>query len=340
MEISDRSKKVLNAVVQCYIGRPEPVGSRYLTKTYEFSLSSATIRNIMADLEEMGYLKQPHTSAGRVPTDKGFRFYVDSLHTTAESSEAERIMGLMRRKYMRLSDDINGLLSGVTSYMADLTSFAVFAVPLRANNTTLNRIQLFRYKRVKTVAVLLTNEGLITNRILDSDFGLSQKELDRVSDFLNSEYAGYTISEIRKSIGERVVKEKAQKEILIAQCMNVTREALSFDGCDLIMSGVPELIGLPEFSSRINSTARAIEDKSRMIWILDKLASSSGVKVLIGQENPEKSFRKFSIVTAEYSQGERSLGRVGMIGPTRMDYRKAIPLVDMMAKYISSVIVG
>jgi len=340
MELNDRARKVLMAVVQSYIGRPEPVGSRYLTKSYDFKLSPATIRNIMADLEDMAYLAQPHTSAGRVPTDKGFRYFVDSLAKEDKNVEAERILGTIRKKFTHLRDDVNGLLVEVASHMADVTHCAVFAVPLRPENTTLNRVQLFRYKGSKTVAVLLTNEGLITNRVIDTDFGLSQKELDRVVDFLNSEYSGHTISEIRNSIETRVAEEKVLRDILVTQCMHITREALAFYGNDIIMAGVPELIGLPEFSTRINSIAKAIEDKKRILRILERVAGSKEVSVLIGGENSDRSFSDFSIVTAEYTQGDRPLGRVGMIGPTRMDYQRAIPLVNTMAKYISSVIIG
>jgi len=340
MELNERPRKVLMAVVQSYIDRPEPVGSRYLTKAYDFKLSPATIRNIMADLEEMGFLVQPHTSAGRMPTDSGFRYFVDSLTPEGGSAEAERILDTIGRKTGHLKDDVNGLLTEVAFHMAGVSHCAVFAVPLRPENTTLNRVQLFRYKGSKTVAVLLTNEGLITNRVIDSDFGLSQKELDRVVDFLNSEYSGHTISEIRESIEARVAHEKALKDILVTQCMHITREALAFSGTDIIMAGVPELIGLPEFSSRINSIARAIEDKKRILRILDRLSGSGDVSVLIGRESSEMSFSDFSIVTAEYTQGDRPLGRVGMIGPTRMDYERAIPLVNSMAKYISSVIIG
>lgn len=340
MELSERAKKVLMAVVKSYISRPEPVGSRYLTKSYDFKLSSATIRNIMADLEELGYLVQPHTSAGRVPTDSGFRLFVDSIKVKESNSEAERLFSSLGSKLAHLRDDVNGMLMEITSQMAGATHYAVFAVPLRPENTTLNRVQLFRYKGSKTVAVLLTNEGLITNRVIDSDFGLSQKELDRVVDFLNSEYSGCTISDIRRSIRKRVEEEKALKDILVTQCLKITREALAFTGNDIILAGVPELIGLPEFSSRINSIARAIEDKRKILSILERVSDSGDVSVLIGGENFDSSFSDFSIVTAEYRQGDRPLGRVGMIGPTRMDYQRAIPMVGSMAKYISSVIIG
>ena len=149
MELNERPRKVLMAVVQSYIDRPEPVGSRYLTKAYDFKLSPATIRNIMADLEDMGLLVQPHTSAGRMPTDSGFRYFVDSLAPEGGNAEAERILDTIGKKTGHLKDDLNGLLAEVASHMADVSHCAVFAVPLRPENTTLNRVQLFRYKGIE-----------------------------------------------------------------------------------------------------------------------------------------------------------------------------------------------
>ncbi len=337
--MNERAQRVLRASVESYIGKFEPIGSGYLTKKYNFNLSSATIRNIMADLEDRGYLAQPHTSAGRVPTDKGFRYFVDTIKVDDSSSEADKLLAYIRNKYQYLRDDINGLLSEVTGHVAGMTGCAVFAVPLRPGNTTLNRIQLFRYRGSRTVAVLLTNEGLVTNRVINSDFGLTQRELDRVSDFLNSEYAGYTISEVRDSIKERIAQEKAMRDILITTSIQITQEALAFDSSDIIMSGVPEFIGQPDFKSRINTIAMAIENKKQILKVLGGL-SSGKAEVVIGGENPVKSFREFSIVTAEYTQGDRPLGRVGVIGPTRMNYKKNIPLVNVMASYVSSVIIG
>ena len=338
--LNERAQKVLRAVVRSYIARPEPVGSRYLTKAYKFNLSSATIRNIMADLEDMGYLMQPHTSAGRRPTDMGFRFYVDNLKFKERDAGAERLMGHMKKKYTHLRNDLNSLLGGVTQHMANATGCAVFAVPLRPDNTTLNRVQLFRYKGNRTVVLLLTNEGLITNRVIDSDFGLTQKDLDRVSDFLNSEYSGYTISEVRKSIKDRVAQEKALRDILITQCMQITREAFAYDANEIIISGISELMSQPEFSSKIDSIMRAIDDKHKMIDILDSLGASGGIDVIIGKENSESRFSDLSIVSAQYSQGDRVLGRVGVIGSTRMDYNKTMPMVDVMARYVSSMIIS
>lgn len=340
-EMNDRRQRVLRAVVQSYIQNPSPVGSRLVTRRYKFNLSSATIRNIMADLEEMGYLVQPHTSAGRVPTDKGFRFYVDQLDPSMKRAESEAVMSSLERKFKLMRDDINHLLGEVAHEFSFLTNHLVFAMPLRPTNTTLNRVQLYRYRGGRTVAVLMTNEGLVTSRVIDRDFGISQRDLDRISDFLNSEFSGYTIDEIRLRVVEQMSREKALADMMITQAINICREALAMPGAEIILSGLPELIGLPEFSDRIERIAKAIEDKSAIVSILDSLgavgglAHGPGVHVAIGREIPNVNLQDLSIVTAEYCQGTRALGSVGLIGPMRMDYARTIPLVSLMARFVS-----
>jgi heat-inducible transcriptional repressor len=338
MELNERNRSVLEAVVDSYIERPVPVGSRHIAKKYVFRLSSATIRNIMADLEDMGYLSQPHTSAGRVPTDKGYRLYVESLRESGYGLEEEKLLVSMRNSFMDIREDITRLLNEITAKVADMSSYLTFALPLRADNTTLNRVQLYRYKGDRTVAVLMTNEGLVTTKVLYEDYGLEQKSLERISDYLNSEYSGYTIDEIRSSVMNQISRQKELADVLVTKAVQICREALVFPGYDIIFSGVSEFIGLPEFADKVNSIARAVEDKQTIIEILDGLSGGQEAQVIIGRENPEDGFRNLSIVSAEYSREGRPLGRVGMIGPTRMDYSRAIPLVEVMAKYISSAV--
>jgi heat-inducible transcriptional repressor len=333
--LNERSKQILLALVESYIERPGPVGSRYLTRKYGFRFSPATVRNIMADLEEMGYLVQPHTSAGRVPSDKGFRLYVDYL-SRGKLDVAERYIEELRKAVEWLRSDINDLLREATRALSAMSHYVVFAEPIRCDNTTLNRIELFRYRGNQIVAVLLGNEGLVRSRILDTDFGLTQRELNRISEYLNSEFSGCTLDEVRRELVKQMSKEKTICDILISKAMDLCKEAITFPVAEMIVSGLPELLGLPEFSDRINDIARAIEDKNRIIDILDGLADSDDdVHVIIGSEIPEEQMRGLSIVSASYKEGQRPLGRVGIIGPTRMDYSRAIPMVQQAARLIT-----
>jgi len=342
MELTDRSQRVLEAVVQSYIQRPVPVGSRLVAKKYDFRLSPATIRNIMADLEDLGYLEQPHTSAGRIPTDKGYRMYVDALRASPNADKYEddgdQFFRSLSDDFRDVREDMDSLLGEVTTRISSISHYLAFAIPLRPDNTTLNRVQLYRYRGNNTVAILMTNEGLVTNKVLYSDFGLDQKDLDRISDYLNSEFSGATIDDIRTAVVSQMSRERARAEALIGKAMQICNEALAFSGCDIIFSGFSELLGLPEFEDKVNVIMRAIEDRHKMVAILDGLGGGQEAQVLIGAENPDKQYEALSIITAEYSAGKRPLGRVGMIGPTRMDYSSAIPLVEVMARYISSTI--
>lgn len=340
-EIDERNKRVLKAVVQCYIDRPDPVGSRYVTKNYAFNLSSATIRNIMADLEEMGFLRQPHTSAGRVPTDMGFRFFVDALLHEPDESDDKFQMEL-DSNVANIKRGINEILKDTTSIMSRLSRYLVFAVPSASDGTTLNRIQLFRYRGGQLVAVLMSNEGLVRSRIIESNLGLTQKELDRICDFLNSQFSGWTIDSIRTELIRQMSNEKALADILVSKAVAICEDALTFPDSDMIVSGLPDLLALPDFSDRINEIAETMEDKHRIVRLIDELAGYAGdtgeIQVAIGSEIPFETLKGLSIVSASYKRGSITLGRFGVIGPTRMDYPMAISMVNQAARFITAVL--
>ncbi len=337
--LNERKRKVLQAVVQSYIETPEPVGSRLVAKKYRFNLSPATIRNIMADLEDMGFLQQPHTSAGRVPTDKGYRCYVDALRLSSNSLQSRTALAV-RKRLESIRDNISDQLSEAARSLSEMSNYLAFAIPVNPDGTTLNRIQLYRYRKNKIVAVLITNEGLVTNRILDTDLNLSQRDLNRISDYLNSEFSGFTVDEIRSSIMEQITREKDLCDVLITRAARICREALMFPDGDIIFSGMSGLIGLPDLSERISFLTGAIEDKHHMLQVLDRLVVSDGVQVVIGEENPDQDLQGLSIIMSRYHQGEHSTGMVGMIGPTRMDYSRTIPMVDLIARILTGTIVA
>lgn len=340
--LSERSKKVLCAVVQSYINFPDPVGSRVVTKRYSFGLSPATIRNIMADLEEMGFLLQPHTSAGRVPTDMGYRFYVDSL--VAEGihySDIEILQGLYR-KLETLKNDIDLLFSETTKSLSSLCHYLGIAMSPMPDMPTLKRINLLKYKADTIAAVLFTDEGLIKNKIISLDSEISQKDLNRIAGYLNSEFSGYTFDEIMLKVLKEMSKEKVRCDNLISKAMKICQDALYFPYSGLFVSGLSEVLDLPDFADlkKIRELSRAIEDKHTIIKLLDKLAESDGVQVLIGSENSMDGLKKLSVVVSPCREGDRSIGIVGIIGPTRMNYAKAIYIVENTAKFITRMLSG
>lgn len=343
-KLSERSRKVLYAVVQSYINYPDPVGSRIVTKRYSFGLSPATIRNIMSDLEEMGFLTQPHTSAGRIPTDLGYRFYVDSLATEADfysNIEIEILQGLYRRLEI-LKNDIELLLSETTKSLSMLSHYLGIAMSPTPDMTTLSRIDLLKYQADKVAAVLFTTEGLIKNKVLSVDPDISQKDLNRIAHYLNSEFSGYTFDEIRLKLLKEMSREKIRCDSLISRAMRICREALYFPLNELFVSGLSEVLELPDFADlkKIRELSKAIEDKHRIIKLLDTISEGEGVQVLIGSEHDQDEMKKLSVVVSPCKEGNRPIGVVGIIGPTRMNYAKAIYIVENTAKFITRMLAG
>lgn len=336
----DRIHKILWAVVESYISSPDPVGSRFVTKKYEFNLSAATIRNAMADLEELGFLQQPHTSAGRIPTDKGYRFYVDCL-SQRESRADMHLTNEVIRRLKDIRNDVNGLLEETSKMLSIFSHYLGVALSPKPEKTTFREINLFSYKKERVVAVLVTDEGIVKNKIirLDSD-DLTQRNLNRISDFLNTEFAGQTLDDIKDKIIKEMYREKILCDTLIARAIRICEEAFSLDYGNVFISGLSEVLGLPDFSDlqRIKEISKAIEDKHRIIKLLDMLSKSEGVQVVIGSENPASEMKKLSFVISSYKEGDRPIGTIGIIGPTRMDYLKAITVVDTTARFITRVI--
>lgn len=330
MTLNDRSKRILCAVVQSYIDSHAPVGSRFVTNKFVFNLSPATIRSIMADLEDQGFLTQPHISAGRIPTDRGYRVYVDDL-ILQDAGNDQRVSSFNSSA----SKDFNSILTDVTSTLAQISHYLVFASSIRPDTTTLNRIQLFKYKGRHIVALIVTDEGIIKNKLIESDLGLSQRELNRISDFLNSEFSGSTIDEIRQRLLKELSREKAIFDMIINKALDICAVALDLPHDDLMIAGLSELVGLPDFTNKVNEIVKTIEDKQRIIKMLDELSTGDAVKVLIGSENPYCELNGLSVIVAPYKQSGRHVGNLGVIGPMRMDYSKTISLLKSAVESIS-----
>lgn len=338
--LDERDKRILCAIVQSYINNPDPVGSRFITRKYAFSLSPSTIRNTMADLEEMGFLTQPHTSAGRVPTDKGYRFYVDSLSSGDYQINNRSFVSELTRELESIRDDIDILLDRTTRRLSNFSHYLSVALSPAAGETTFNRLELLKHKGSRVVAVLFTNEGLIKNKVIEVDAELTQHDLNRISAYLNSEFYDHTLDEIHSRLLKEMAREKVLCDKLISRALRICKEALSFTYGNIFISGLAEVLELPDFSEveKIREISRAIEDKHLIVKLLDRFLELDGVQVIIGSENSIAEMRRFSIVASTYKEGSRSVGSVGIIGPTRMDYSKAIAMVDTAARFITRIL--
>ena len=337
--IDERSKQVLCAVIQCYINEPGPVGSRVVTKKYSFGLSPATIRNIMSDLEEMGFLRQPHTSAGRVPTDSGYRFYVDIL--TAEKRHSNKdLASELYKKLEPMKKDINSFLDDASRMLSSLSHYIGITMSPNANLTTLTKIELIKYRSDQLAVILFADEGIIKNKIISVDPDISQRDMNRIAEYINSEFAGYTIDEIRISVLKEMTKDRVLCDRLISEALKICKDVFSISTGNIYISGLSEVLDLPDFCdiNRIRELLKTIEDKHIIVKLLDKISDSEGTRVFIGSENALDEMKKFSLIVSTYREGNRPMGVIGIIGPTRMNYLKAISIVDMTANYFTNLL--
>ncbi len=337
--LDERSKKILYAVIQCYINSPGPVGSRVVTKKYDFGLSPATIRNIMSDLEEMGYLRQPHTSAGRIPTDSGYRFYVDSLGTERQLTN-NALMAELNKKFELIKKDVNSFLDDASKMLSELSHYIGITMSPNTSMSTLNKIELLKYRDNQLAVILFTDEGLIKNRLVPVDPGISQKELNRIADYINSRFRGQSLDEIKRLILKEMSRERVLCDNLISEAIRICRNAFSSAPGNVYISGLSEVLRLPDFCdiNRIRELLQTLEAKHIIINLLDHIADSEGTQVLIGAENPLDAMKQFSLVAATYKEGSRPMGTLAIIGPKRMNYQEAISIIDSTARFITKLL--
>lgn len=341
MFLDDRSRRILFAVVQSYINNPGPVGSRFIKKRYSFDFSPATIRNVMADLEEMGLLYQPHTSAGRVPTDTAYRFYVDTLAEHFDAFDIhDELSHELDFKLESLRRDVNTFLDNASRMLSDFTNYIGITMSPNASTTTLRRIELLPYRQGELAVILFTGEGIIQHKIIALEKDFSPQELLRIADHINLRFSGQSFEEIRKIIVGEITSEKLLCDLLISETSRVCSEIFSSTPGNIFISGLSGLLKLPDFSDmeRIRRLLRTLEDKSVIVKLLDQIADTEGAQVFIGSENPLAEMDQFSLIAAPYREGDRPIGAVGIIGPTRMNYRQAIAIVNTTARYITRLL--
>ncbi len=345
MGLSGRDSGVLKAVVQSYISTAEPVGSRTVSKRYDFGLCSASIRNIMADLEEMGYLSHPHTSAGRVPTDRGYRFYVDTLIEDSSGIEGIRYGDVLTDELIskiEVSGDINLLMQETSKVLSFMSHHLGIILAPKWGETIYRKIEFIKLRGMKVLVVFITEEGIVQDRVIEYEEDLTQRDLARVAEFLNSRLKGLPLKEVRRKIEGEMKEEEASYDRIIERALRLYRRIIEKEGMgEIYIGGISEVFNLPDFSDdieRLKRLFRAIEDKGTLIGLLDRAMEGEGVRVYIGSENPCIEMRDCSLITSTYKEGGRIIGTLGVIGPRRMDYREAIYIVDYTARHLSRLL--
>jgi len=336
-ELNEREKNILRSVIQQFILTATPVGSRNITKKYEIGLSPATVRNIMADLEDSGFIDHPHTSAGRIPTDKGYRFYVDSLMDIQKVRNSEKAYINRSLDDITEMDELFKLASGLLSRITKQLACVMYP---KLDSGILEKIQLVSLTSSRILAVVSIKSGLIKTITLEINSEVKSSQVDFVQNILNERLSGLTFSEIRNSFSERI-KDVLDDETSIIRVFTdsvdkIFKDEKSTD--QLYITGASNIVRQPEFEDpeKFQGIIELIEDKNIIIHIFEKSGETfpDEVFISIGSENKDQKLKEYSLITKEYRFGETS-GTLGIIGPKRMEYSKVVAIVDYMAKMLS-----
>jgi len=328
--LTSRQKKVLSCIVQCHVETVLPVGSKYLVSRYQLDWSSATVRNDMAVLEEQGYIRQPHTSAGRIPTDRAYRFYVDSLMRRERLSEQEcdgiqdRI-ALAKGSVDRILNEASCILSAISKELA-------FVFTPQLSLGIFDRLELIKLSGQKALMVLRVRSRMVKTVILETESGLDQAELEKTAAILNERLSGLTLEEIQNSITDRISTVNHGNRPLMNTVASQVDDLFHFaEPISVHTSGTANILAQPEFMDRekLNHVFTLIDDRERLATLFGRRLG--GVEVRIGVENRDKRLQSCAVVMTSYSRGN-DYGTLGVIGPTRMPYNRILPLVDHVAK--------
>jgi heat-inducible transcriptional repressor len=332
--INERARILLKTLVERYIEDGEPVGSRALARFSGLDLSPASIRNIMADLEEMGYIASPHTSAGRIPTPRGYRLFVDTL-LTVKPLEISQLEGQLQ------VDNTQRLVASASHLLSDLTRFAGVVMAPRRRNGVFRHIEFLRLGDNRLLLIIVTPEGDVQNRILTTEQPYTASQLTEAANYLNQHFAGREFDEIRCQL--RADLRELQDDIsrLMTRALEVGTEAVQEGGADVVISGERHLLDVTDLSTNMDSLRRLFamfEQKTGFLQLLELSSRAQGVQIFIGGESGLVPLDECSVVTAPYEVDGQVVGTVGVIGPTRMAYERVIPIVDITAKLLSSAL--
>jgi heat-inducible transcriptional repressor len=336
MQLDTRAQTLLKALVERYIADGQPVGSRALSKISGLDLSPATIRNIMADLEELGYVASPHTSAGRVPTPRGYRIFVDTLLTVQpldERAVEARLQGQQGQQPQRL-------IANAAQMLSSLSQFAGVVMTPR-HESAFQQIEFLRLGEKRILLVIVAPGGDVQNRLLLTDVDYSPSQLQQSANFINQHYSGLSFEQVRGRLQQEVAALRDDMGRLMQAAVEAGSAAMAESSEEVVISGERNLLSVNELSSNMSSLRAMFdlfEQKTGLMQLLDVSSKASGVQIYIGGESTLVPLDDMSVVTAPYMQNGRIVGTLGVIGPTRMAYERVIPIVDITSRLLSNAL--
>lgn len=329
--LDDRAKLLLKALVERYIADGQPVGSRTLSKASGLELSPATIRNVMADLEELGLIASPHTSAGRIPTARGYRLFVDTMLTVQRHQLAPPEL---------VAEQPQKVIANAASLLSNLSQFVgVVMAPRRTS--VFRQIEFLRLSERRLLVIIVSPEGDVQNRVIFTDVDYAPAQLVEAANFLNTHYAGLAMEQVRERLKTEVERLRGEVATLMQAAVNVSSEALSQAQDEVVIAGERNLLAVSDFSGDMHNLRRAFdlfEQKTQILRLLDISSQAEGVRIFIGGESQVVPFEDLSVVSAPYEVDGQIVGTLGVIGPTRMAYDRMIEIVDITSKLVTNAL--
>ncbi len=334
--LDHRAQYLLKTLVELHIAEGQPIGSRTLSKQPGLELSPATIRNVMADLEEMGFITSPHTSAGRIPTARGYRFFVDSLLVIKPLEQPE----LFKLEQELHPDHPQRVVSAAANLLSGLTQYAgVVALPRK--NLLFHQLEFLKLSDKRVLLILVTPEGDVQNRIVYTDQIYSQAQLIEATNYFNQHFAGLSFDAIRALLGDELKRLREDLVSLMSAAVELGSEAMAESSETVVISGERNLLraeGLAPDMGRLRQLFEVFEQKSTLLQLLNQSQKADGVQIYIGAESGVAPLDECSVVTAQYEVDGQVIGTLGVIGPTRMAYERVIPIVDITARLLSNAL--
>ena len=342
--LNERAQHLLRVLVQSYIRDGQPIGSRALSRDSGLSLSSATIRNVMADLEELGFVSSPHTSAGRVPTDRGYRFFVDALlRAEAPAAESAELLDV-REQFEATREGPKELVAAASQLLSRITHLAGLVTMPLAPAATLTQIEFVSLTENRVLVILVFNDREVQNRIVQLERRYGTEELRRAANFLNDHCRSRSLSQVHTELLRQLKETHASINQVMLDAISIAQQVCgqggTQEGIEYVIAGETNLMGLAELSSvdKLKRLFEAFTEKRDILHLLDQSLRADGVQIFIGHESGYQILDDCSVITAPYSTGDGVAGVLGVIGPTRMAYERVIPIVDITAKLLGSAL--
>lgn len=339
--LDDRKLRVLHAIINSYVLKAEPVGSRTISKQYDLGVSSATIRNEMSDLEELGYLNKPHTSAGRIPSDKAYRLYVDQLLKLEKRRMDMKKKQRIKEALIEESQEIDQLIRNSAKIISAITNYTSLAISPQLKESRLKHIQLIPIGGAEILVILVNESGIVKNTIFKVGNDISQDQLSTISNFLNQKLRGFTMGEIDMAIDRGIFKEMYDlKNILDSIIPIISKSLEDMDEVDVYADGVTNIFNFPEYADldRAKSFISFMEDKELLMELLLGNTLEEDIEITIGDENIYEPLKDCSLITTTYRLGDLTIGKIGVIGPTRMEYFRVINALRLFSINMTEIL--